>query len=94
MLAACGVPIELVTTADGTGMREGWRRFIFGSVLPLARIVEAELSAKLETRVRLDFSDLAASDLAGRARAFQSMVGAGMEIEKAAGLAGLMQGEA
>ena len=94
VLAACGVPIELVTTADGTGMREGWRRFIFGSVLPLARIVEAELSEKLETRVRLDFSDLAASDLAGRARAFQSMVGAGMEIEKAAGLAGLMQGAA
>lgn len=66
VLAACGVPIELVATADGTGMREGWRRFIFGSVLPLARIVEAELSAKLETRVRLDFSDLAASDHAGR----------------------------
>ena len=35
-----------------------------------------------------------AADLSGRARAFQSMVGAGMDAAKAAGLAGLMEAEA
>lgn len=90
VLAACGVPVELVVAADGTGQREAYRRWLFGSVLPLARILERELSAKLETDVKLDFSELMASDLAGRARAFQSMVGAGMDLERAAALAGLM----
>ena len=34
-----------------------------------------------------------ATTLAGRARAFQSMVGGGMDVSKAAGLAGLMEVE-
>ena len=89
VLSACGVPVELVAASEGTGQREAYRRYLFGSILPLARIVEGELSEKLETRVRFDFSELMASDLAGRARAFQSMVGAGMELEKAAALSGL-----
>ncbi len=88
---ACGVPAPLVSErGDGTAQREAWRRFLFGSVLPVARVVEAELSAKLDTPVGLDFTELHASDLAGRARAFQSMVGAGMELDRAAALAGLM----
>ena len=41
----------------------------------------------------LSFDRLFASDLTGRARAFQSMVGAGMPVEKAASLAGLMATE-
>ena len=94
VLSACGVPIELATAADGTGQREAWRRFVFGSVMPLARILEAELSSKLELPIRLDFETLKASDLAGRARAFQSLVKSGMDIDRAAGLAGLLQPEA
>jgi hypothetical protein len=35
-----------------------------------------------------------ASDLSGRARAFQSMVGGGMDVSKAAALAGLMDADA
>ena len=38
----------------------------------------------------LSWQELRASDLSGRARAFQSIVGGGMEVEWAAGLAGLM----
>ena len=93
VLSACGVPVELVTTADGTGQREAWRRFTFGAVQPLARIVERELAEKLEADVRFDFSELMASDLAGRARAFQSLTGSGMDLERAAALAGLMTPE-
>ena len=91
ILAACGVPVELVRSADGTGQREAWRRFLFGTVAPVAKLVRAELAEKLDTpNLALGFDELRASDLAGRARAFASMVKAGMDVEKAAGIAGLM----
>ena len=90
VLAACGVPVELVEAGDGTGQREAWRRFLFGSVAPVARLIEHELSRKLETVVKLGFQELRASDLAGRARVFQSMVGGGMDVARAAALSGLV----
>ncbi len=40
--------------------------------------------------MRLTFDGLFAADLSGRARAFQSMVGGGMDVSRAAALAGLM----
>ena len=93
VLSACGVPVSLVTDADGTSQRESWRRFIMGSVEPLLGILAQEVEAKLETRVTFDLSSLWAHDLAGRASSFKAMVTAGMEVERAAGLAGLMGGE-
>ena len=65
---------------------------LFGVLSPLGRKVESELRRRLGD-VSLDCSELRASDLSGRARAFQSMVGAGMDISKAAGLAGLMDSD-
>ena len=91
VLAACGVPLTLLERSDGTAMREAWRQFLHGSVAPVAKTVEAELSDKLNVRISLNFDSLFASDLSGRARAFQSMVGGGMDVEKAAALAGLME---
>lgn len=93
VLAACGIPPSLaVDRSDGTAQREAWRRFLHGSVAPLAKLVARELAAKLEVPdFSLGFDDLFASDLSGRARAFQSMVGAGMDVAKAAALAGLME---
>ena len=61
--------------------------------LPYLCTLAAELSAKLEAEISLSFKGRLAADLAGRARAFQSMVGAGMDLAKAAGLAGLMEVE-
>ena len=90
VLSACGVPVSLVTDADGTSQREAWRRFVMGSVEPLLAIVGEEVEAKLETRVTFDLSALWAHDLAGRASSFKAMVTAGMEIERAAALSGLM----
>ena len=91
VLSACGVPVELVTAGDGTGQREAWRRFLHGCVQPLAACVATELAAKLDTpSLTLGFDKLFASDLAGRARAFQSLVGGGMDVNQAAGLAGLL----
>lgn len=96
IVAACGVPVALVVggTAAAT-MRESWRQFLHGSVQPVAEIVQAELRRKLDSPgLTLSFDRLFASDLSGRARAFQSMVGGGMDVAKAAALAGLMQEDA
>ena len=52
VLAACGVPPPLFTDADGTSQREAVRRWHLNLVLPLARQLETELTAKLDTDVR------------------------------------------
>jgi len=93
IMAACGVPPALGmigTGTDGTAQREGWRRFLHGTIAPVAAAVADELAVKLESPVALNFESLFASDLTGRARAFAGMVKAGMAIEKAAALAGLL----
>ena len=91
VLSACGVPLGLVGDRDAAGLRESWRIFLHGSVAPLARRVEAELSVKLERAVKLDFTELYAADVQGRARAYQSMTGGGMAPARAAVLAGLAE---
>ena len=93
VFAACGIPLSVVTDSEGTGQREGFRRLMHATIMPLAKIVAEELSAKFETNIGLSFDGLFAADLAGRARAFQSLVGGGMDVAKAAALAGLMQAE-
>lgn len=93
VLSACGVPVSLATDADGTSQREAWRRFCMGSAQPLLNLVAEEVAAKLETRVTFDLSSLWAHDLAGRASSFKAMVTAGMDIERAAGLSGLLAAE-
>lgn len=94
VFGACGIPPSLVTLpTDGTGQREAWRRFLHGSVSPVARLVETGLAAKLDTPdLRLHFDALYAADLMGRARAWRSLVGAAgaMDTERAARLAGLV----
>ena len=83
--AACGVPPSLVTLpADGTGQREAWRRFLHGSVSPMARIVQGELRDKLDSpALTLDFASLFAADLSGRARAYRSLAGRDAKIPEA-----------
>ncbi|MCY4468368.1 MAG: phage portal protein [Thiotrichales bacterium] len=93
VLSACGVPVSLVTDADGTSQREAWRRFVMGSIEPLLSMLAVEVEAKLETRVTFDLSSLWAHDLAGRAASFKAMVTAGMEVERAARLSGLLGAE-
>ena len=94
VLDACGVPRALAESADGTAAREGWRRFVMGSVEPLLKIVAQELSDKLDTpALAFDRSSLWAHDLAGRASSFKAMVTAGTDPAKAAGLSGLVAGE-
>lgn len=49
-----------------------------------------ELSRKLESPVELNFSEVQAHDLTGRAASFKKMVESGMDANKAAGMSGLV----
>ena len=92
VLSACGVPPTLfVANSDGTAQRESYRRFLHTALRPMARIMEAELRAKLDAPdLALDLSPLAAADVAGRARSFKAFVGAGVHPEDAARETGIV----
>ena len=92
MVAACGSNVSLFTDADGTAQRQALRRWHQGTVLPLARLLEWELSTKQAAPIRLRF-DGYATDLQGRASAFKSMVASGIEVDKALALTGLLADE-
>ena len=89
-LAACGCPPALFTDgADGTAQREALRRWHLGTVVPLARLLEAELTAKLEADVGLSF-DPYPLDVQGRAAAFGKLVQGGMAVPDALAASGLL----
>ena len=89
--SACGCPAVLFSErGDGTARREAFRQFMHSTLEPIARLISLELSEKLEAPIALNLDRLYASDLAGRARAFGSLVKGGMELDKAAALAGLL----
>ena len=77
VLAACGVPPAMFIDADGTSQREALRRWHLNTVMPLARLVEHELTEKLETEVRLRF-DTYALDMVSRAGVVAKLVSAGV----------------
>ena len=88
--AATGVPI-LTSQQDGTAQREQLRRFLHSTITPIAEVASVELRAKLNTpALALDFSRLYAADLSGRARAYASLVAAGLPADEAKSFAGLL----
>ena len=94
MLGSAGVPAELWSVGTtSTSRREAWRQFLHGSVQPLAEIVTVELREKLHPRATLSFENLFASDIQGRARAFQSLAAGGMDLAKAAAASGILSPE-
>ena len=93
LLVAAGVPAAMLG-GDANEMREGYRQFLHGTILPMSKLALGELREKLDSpMLTLSFDDLMASDIAGRARAFGSLVTGGMDIERAAGLSGLLAAE-
>ena len=78
----------LFTDADGTSQREALRRWHLGTVLPLARLLEHELTAKLETPVELKF-DSYALDMVSRATVVAKLAQAGVPMATALEAVGL-----
>ena len=89
VLAASGCSPALFDASDGTSKREALRQWHLGTVQPLARQLEHELSTKFESPVRLRF-DLYNVDLAGRAQAFQKLVAGGVAVNEALATTGLL----
>ena len=87
--AACGLSGSLFSAASAGGAREAWRQMLYGVVAPLGKLVSSELTDKLETSVSLTFDELRGADISGRARAFQSLTGGGMDAATAARHTGL-----
>lgn len=88
VLGACGVPIEILEPGQGTSRREAYRQFMHGVLTPYGAIMEREVRAKLDTDIRIRWDRLRAADVAGRARAYQSLTGAGMDAGRAEKLVG------
>ena len=76
--------------ADGTSQREALRRWHLNTVMPLARLLEHELTMKLETEVRLKFDNYPL-DLVSRATTIDKLVRAGIAPDDARKIAGLME---
>ena len=78
-LSALLVPRELVLgEADGTALRESWRRFAI-HVKAIGRRVSAELARDLDLKgLSFKWTALAAADIQNRARAYAALVKAGM----------------
>ena len=91
VLAACGVPPPLFTDADGTSQREAVRRWHLNTVLPLARLVEHELTLKLEAPVELKF-DSYALDMVSRATVVAKLAQAGVPMATALDAVGMGDG--
>lgn len=89
VLSACGYPVDLVGGDEGTAQREAWRRYLHGTVAPLGRLV-IEAAGMAGFEIEIDWQNLFASDIQGRARAFQSLVGSGMSLESAAAASGIL----
>lgn len=91
ILAAAGVPpMMFAAGSQANSAREALRQFMHTTLQPVARLMLAEARRKLAPDADLDFSPLSAADVQGRARAFQSLVAGGMDVNKAAGLSGML----
>ena len=94
ILSALATPPDLIRGGtQAQANREAWRQYLHGTVEPLAKVCATEFREKLHPDITLSFDALKASDVQGRARAFQSLVAGGMDVQKAAILSGLLEQE-
>ena len=85
----CGIPPALVAErGTGTAMREAFRQVLHSLLKPLGALVVEELQAKLHPDAALSFDSLRAGDITGSARAFGSLVTAGLTPQSAADIVG------
>ena len=90
VLAACGLNPALFQSDGETTAREAYRQALHATIAPLGRLVAEELGAKLDAPVVLDWTELRAGDVAGRARAFRTLIEGGMVLEEAARVSGVL----
>ena len=89
IIATLGIPPSLYHGTDGVSAREAYRLLLVSTLQPIAELISDELSRKLETTVKITFRRLQAADIQSRARAFGSMIAAGVSEETAMEVSGL-----
>ena len=92
-VASLGCSPALFSASDAGAAREAYRQSFHSLTSPLGMLASAALSETLEADISLSFEQTGAADIASRARAFQSLVGGGMEVERAAALSGLVMAD-
>ena len=88
MLAAFGCPPSIFLDSDGTAQREGLRRWHLTTVKPMARLIESELTRKLESTIKLKF-DSYPLDMVSRSTVVMKLTQAGVPINVAMAAVGL-----
>ena len=89
ILAAHGLgPALFSADGAGTAQRESLRRWHMNVLVPTARLLEEELSEKLEVPIRLRL-DSYSRDQVGRAQTVSRLVAAGVSLDVALSAAGL-----
>ena len=81
VLAALGVPPSLYTS-QGAALRESYRHLFGSTIEPLAALIQAELSEKLEEEVTIRFPERIRSDVSALSRGFKGFVEAGFTPEQ------------
>ena len=89
-VSALQVPLELVSrgsSGDGTGQREAFRRWST-LVISVGKSIAAQIGRDLDTEdLSFSWDDLTLADVNQRARAYKSLIDAGMSPAQAAGYA-------
>ena len=88
-LAAMGLPPDLFQHgANAQGQKEAARRAHLNLILPLSRMIEHELQAKLDSSIRLKHETYFA-DMVGRAQVIEKLTGSGVALNVALNAVGL-----
>ena len=87
---ALGVSPGLFSAAAASSIREAMRVFLMTTLIPVSKLVLQELKEKLDDTLTLGFEEVRSVDAQGRARALASMVLAGLPLERAVAMSGLM----
>lgn len=96
VLSACGLSPALWAASDGVAAREAYRQMVFSTIYPLSRILEDELQKRLHPDIHIEFKELRAADIQGRARAYSALRKGGYPARASAEAAGFAphEGEA
>ena len=90
VFGAFGIPAELLAGgAAAAAAREAWRRYVNGTIAPIAAVVETELRRAVDPTVAINTAPLLAGDRSGAARALRSLTEAGISLPEARELLGL-----
>ena len=88
MLGVLGIPYELIR-GEGTSQREAYRRFLHSTLKPIGKIIEYEFRMKTGLEIKIDYTNLQGSDIAGRARAFGILTKNGLSQDTALKIIGI-----